>query len=52
MQIDMKALAYSGDSTIRASQWISHMLGLAGDAAVTKLVRRKCYTNFFVFILN
>ena len=53
MQSEKKALAYSGDPSIRASQWISHMLGLAGDAAVTTLVRNECYlTLYFVFILN
>jgi hypothetical protein len=38
MQAEKQGLASKGDHSIRASQWISHALGLASDAAVTTLV--------------
>lgn len=47
MQAEKQGLASKGDHSIRASQWISHALGLASDAAVTTLVR-----NSRLFVLQ
>lgn len=38
MREEKIAIAQSGDGSLRASQWISHAIGLASDAAATSLV--------------